>query len=443
MPSQSRLVTAVETLKVYAEALWLLGQLVHPTAVRAPRKARTLLYLSRNLPPHFHGGVFRQVAFLKAAVKAGWEVEVITDTPPSQPTLAGREMLRELPSVVRLHRWEPSTRSPSYRWSTDVSGGFSSIRRIIRAAERIEVPPSLVAASGPPFAEFMAAPVIARGFSAACVLDYRDEWTTNPLEFVQRGNGDRLWEHLALRRAHACVCATESMRQHLASAFSGMPRARSVTIRNGWDSSDAFSSSRERTEDLRPTPTTIGFFGWLAEHWGFDEFVNVLKQALDLAPRLRDELEFVIYGGISPPIRRLLETLPSTPRFALQGLVPRSIAHRAMTGCGTLLLLTSPRLARVLPGKIYDYLASRRPILLYGTEGEMASLLAGWPGATIVPRCDPEALATALTRIASGIPDAELAAAPLDLRDSYSRSRRDTEWVEYLESWIHRAEQSA
>src|SRR6185369_16763552 len=102
-------------------------------------------------------------------------------------------------------------------------------------------PPDVVLISGPPFSQFLLAP-LARA-RAAVVLDYRDEWSLIRSEYemtrsrVARLIGDPL-EAALLRTADVVTTATDEFRDGLLARFRFLDPARVVAIPNGFDPED-------------------------------------------------------------------------------------------------------------------------------------------------------------------------------------------------------------
>ena len=82
--------------------------------------------------------------------------------------------------------------------------------------------------------------------------------------------------------------------------------------------------------------------------------------------------------------------------------VPRPEAIRIMQSAAALLLFNPPELARYLPGKLYAYLAARRPILVFGDGGEAATLVRQLDAGVSLEPDDPHALAGAIDRLVAG-----------------------------------------
>lgn len=89
---------------------------------------------------------------------------------------------------------------------------------------------------GPPFRQFPAAYLLARRHGVPLVVDYRDECTACPFDFVRRDNADLWWERRCLGAAALAIFTTESQRQNALHTFRELSPERALVIHNGWDS---------------------------------------------------------------------------------------------------------------------------------------------------------------------------------------------------------------
>ena len=367
----------------------------------------------------------------------------ITDESPAKPSVAGSELASRIPQAVTLRRWSQPPLLPSQRFSPDVDGSFKSIRAIIRAAAPVlsECPGAIVLASGPTFAEFVAAYHLHTLFGSPYALDYRDEWTECPFDFVGRGLTDRLWERRCLTHATAVVFTTLSMQRHYLATFPRLQATKTVTIRNGWEDiagSEAPPEAQHAGTDR--ARMTLGFFGTLGEHFGFDEFACTLAKALAMDPTLSAAVDVELFGSISSENLDAIQAHDLSPNVHFLGQLPHPLARARMTQCTALLLLNGPRVHRYIPGKTYDYIASRRPVLLYGAGGELEAILRQQPGVIITQRGDASGLAAALQNIISGAPLANLEHARQESQEyaySLHRSHRNQEWLTLFEALLN------
>jgi len=399
---------------------------------------RRVLILVRDCPPSSTGGVYRVAALLRALSRAGWETDVIAGPGPTETDETGRELEAGLPAETRVHRWTPAGTEPSTRFSPFVDGDFSAIRQILELAQQNQLSADAIIASGPRFAEFVAAMVLARRMSVPLILDYRDEWCENPLSFVERGPTDRFWERLSLSRADAVVFTTEASRRHYLASFPVLRRHPTHVVPNGWDDPPRFE-----TASIPPYPDheenarhPISFYGWLGDHWDLQEFGATLLRASREAPLSVNRFQFRFVGRKSPENLALLNSPGLSGLTAEVPHLPFALARSEMRRDAALLLLNNAALARVLPGKLFEYVAARRPVLLYGLGGEMETILRSIPGTRFVARGDARGLVAALEEIQRGLPQSEVDRAPSSLIHGFQRDVQMERFLAMLEDVV-------
>ncbi|SMF58939.1 Glycosyltransferase involved in cell wall bisynthesis [Tistlia consotensis] len=375
---------------------WLEAEL---DSARAGRRAvavtaRHALLVASSLPPRFDGGVFRPLSWLKYAGENGWRLSAVTRAPDGEITEAGRQLAAAIPAGVRILAAEPPALRPSHKLFQQIDGDFLQALALYRAAARgfAEDPPSVVVATGPTFASFAAGLLLARRFAARLVLDYRDEWSRNPFGFVRRGRDDRRWERRCLARADLVQFTTRGQLRHNSDAFPGLIGAKGAVLLNGWEPDPAAEAAEPRG-DGRLVLAFSGVLGTMASPQPFlDDLAAVLARRADLGQRLR--LRFI--GRRLPWAERLLERFPHPQLIERIEQRPRAEADRLIRESDVLLLMTDDDMARYLPGKVFEYLATGRPILAHGADGEAPALVRQLGAGRHVAAGAPVALERAL-----------------------------------------------
>ena len=204
---------------------------------KSKRSDRHMALMARALPPSSIAGVHRPLSWMRYGETLGWRVTSFQSETPVNQREHGDELLALVPQSV--HRWVvPSLPwKPAWRLTPQIDGGFPLALAFARHAARTmaDDPPSVVLASGPPFFSFVAAWVTARHFGVPLVVDYRDEWTECPFDFVTKGPDDLRWERRCLRDAAAVLFTTESMRAHHLLRFPELHPSRAHLLPNGWE----------------------------------------------------------------------------------------------------------------------------------------------------------------------------------------------------------------
>jgi len=363
-------------------------------------RRRHLLLLAWWFPPMISGGVYRSAALARYAVKRGWRVSVICGPHPPSVNEAGRYMLDYVGPGVRMLRVSPGSLIPSYRFFPRVDGGFlNALQTVDLALDALaDDAPGVILASGPPFHNFIAARFISRATGVPYLLDYRDEWTECPFSFVQKGYADRYYERACVRRAKRVIFTTDSHLDHQTAVFPQLDRERCVVIPNGWEPSD-LEGMLDGDPPLSPAALHIAFVGALADHTLPAVFFSTLAKLLDRSPELGKRLRVSFVGAKSGRACKQLADFPYRDVLELIDGVPKPAALKIMRSADALLIINDTTLHRYRPGKLYDYLATEIPVLVYGEGGEVAELVRRFDAGYVVRAGDPEGLSDALASL--------------------------------------------
>ena len=374
-------------------------------AARAPAADRRVLLITSDFPPVVSGGSYRPASFARYASAMGWDVTVLTPAPPAEPSPAGLQLLEYVGDVDILRA--PKIRlAPSYRLFPKVDGGMMEALNLAAHA-RHALPgkrfPGTIVATGPSFNTFVAAYFLARTSGARLVLEYRDEWTLCPFDFVSKSPSNAWWERRCLQRADLVIVTTEAQRQWLQLHFSQEVADKCEVIPNGWEPhADAAELSDRRDDgggqELEPR-CMLTFAGTLGSHTDPAPFLRSLESVLARRPELQRRVHVRFVGR---KIRSAEETLAA---FPLQGvvssvpLVPAKEAVRMMRESDALLLLHDARFERYIPGKLYEYVATGRHILLLDDGGESHRIVESLGVGSSFQSNDASSLETALDRL--------------------------------------------
>ena len=122
---------------------------------------------------------------------------------------------------------------------------------------------------------------------------------------------------------------------------------------------------------------TISHLGILSHDRNPQTFLNVIKELIDDLPGFKNDFEIKLVGQVDFTIKELYENLGIEKNINYLGSVKRQEALQLTCNSNVLLLLLNQQenaKGRV-PGKFFEYLASKRPILGLGTtEGDIANL---------------------------------------------------------------------
>lgn len=411
LPNQlaEKVITVHDTVKAYfryqlARARCALGKGIKPKP-----GDKHLLILAWLFPPTISGGVYRPLSFARYAAERGWRVTVVAGPTPEVITAAGQYLLGQLPSDVRVIRVKQCETYLSHRVIPSLDGRFAHVIETLETVLSLDdLHPSIIFASGPPFHNFVSAWHLSRYFRAPLVLDYRDEWTQCPFEFVHAGEFDLVWEKRCLEHARSVIVTTRSFAEHAIKTFPKIDSSKYTLIPNGFDPADLPKLTPTNHKTKLDAPIDIVFLGHLASHTPPHDFISTLRQALTLRPELMDRLRLKFVGTRTEDMPDKLQRSELGHLIQLVEQVPKPEAVRIMHESTMLLILNPPTLNRYIPGKLFDYVASGSPILVYGEGGEVARIVSELNAGHIVPEGDPDSLIGAIDQIISATSSPDL-----------------------------------
>jgi len=425
----------------------------------APERGRRphLLLIAFYFPPTRASGVYRGRAMANHFAAAGWDVTVLT---------VEREFFRDY-----IHSYDPSleaTVSPDvvvervpfsgWQWEPDVRriglvralfpriaarvrrraeslifpDAYSSwIRPVVRRGEQVhrQRPVDLVLTTGNPWSSFAAAWKLQRSIGVPYVLDYRDAWTMNqytharPPKDLARAQA---WEGRVLDGCALAVFVNEAQREWHAEQYPAVA-ARTRVVENGWEP--------ELLGDLPvrlpapDRPLRLSYLGTMTGYMPLREFFDGWRLART-GPELTGS-QVVLHGHLgffSSARGAVRSALPLTEGIDVvyAGPVPKAEVRGAYSEADVLLLIL-PGSRFVTGGKVYEYMATGKPIVsVHDPDSSANGPLSRYPLWFPVRDLSPEAIRDALlaaARAARGLTEADVAAA----RAQAARFTRDAQ----------------
>ncbi len=270
-----------------------------------------------------------------------------------------------------------------------VPNAIRAARRIIR---RHGIQAVLVTA--PPFSVFLIGNSLKRSFpSIRLISDFRDEWLRfylTDFEFLRDDSIRRRAEQIereTVTLSNLVVAVTDSSLREIRSRYPAQPDSKFALVHNGYDPEALQPLFESRSAPAAPRDKVIithlgTAYRTASPSWYF--------QALDLLPHdLRSRIETRFIGRISETEQQLLAS--RGPGVRILGFLPQQEALRWIADTDYLLLTMTNDFS--LPGKLFEYLASGKPIIaLSPPNGEVARLIAEAEAGWCVPHDRPDAV---------------------------------------------------
>ena len=111
-------------------------------------------------------------------------------------------------------------------------------------------------------------------------------------------------------------------------------------------------------------------------------------------------MEIALVGPVTDAERDAVKRAGMSHAFSLTGALSHDEALAVQRAADGLLVITGPGQTGVATGKLYEYMAANRPILVIGDDTAAAQIVQRAGAGIAVARDDPAALAQALRRFA-------------------------------------------
>ncbi len=375
--------------------------------------SRRVLVVSHFFPPLAGGGVHRALSWARHLPALGWEVSVIA---AGESDYWVRDASLEIPTeteVIRVEggsaaawwsrargagsaraggRFAPLRRLADWWLFPDAYSGWAGRARLAVEARLARGDVDAVVTTSPPDSAHLAALSVR---DVPWIADFRDPWVG--LHFKSPPTPWHRARHEAMERrviagADTVVCASMT---HVEQIRSGAcPPRRIVHVPNGFEPRGASEPV------LDPDHMHLVFTGTLSMMEDASTLLDALHELGIAKPEARRRMRVDLVGPYDADHedRALSLGLAGVVRF--HGSVSHAESRRLQQSADALLLWKprGPGYRTMVPGKLYEYLDSGRPVLALLPDGdEAAGLVRRAEGEVLAPG-DTAALARALER---------------------------------------------
>jgi glycosyltransferase involved in cell wall biosynthesis len=381
---------------------------------------KRLLLLAHFFPPLGGGGVYRALSFVRYLPAHGWDCTVVcageddywvrdesllASVPPETEVIrvrggsalsawlrvrggAGRRRAGTFAGLRALSDWW--LLPDSYAGWSRRAGAVAS-RRIARGGVH-----ALLSTSPPDSAHLAAADIAART-RIPWIADFRDPWIglnfrTPPTAWHRARHA--AMEKRVIERADLVLTASRTHLDELGAA-SGATARRAEHLPNGFEPTASAAVADDAPD---PDHFRVAFTGTLSLMEDAATLLEAVHDVLAHAPEARRRIRLDLAGPYD------LEYEDRATALGLTGIArfPGPVSHagsRELQRRADVLVLWKPRgpgYRTMVPGKLYEYLDSGRPVLALLPAGDEAAALVRRAGGTVLPPGDRGELARAL-----------------------------------------------
>ncbi len=375
---------------------------------------KRVLVISYYWPPTGGSGVQRWVKFAKYLPEEGWQPVIYTPENPEQLAV-DTTLEAEIPAeteIVKTRIFEPyslyrkflrssghskeavevnpvnaQNKSFAQKAAMWVRGNFFRpdprclwIRPSVKFLKKYlsEHPVDLIVSTGPPQSMHIIGMKLARETGLPWIADFRDPWTKIfYFKHLSMTSATEKWhqrmEKKVLDEAVRVVAVSPLVQQE----FQAMTRTPVELITNGFDECD-FEGACSEAAGGPDRDFTITHTGLFAADGNPTVLWDVLAEKCAADVSFRKLLKIKLVGKTDTRILDSIEASGLRESLLDMGYQPHNKAIEEQRNASLLILplRKEPEYKAVLPGKLFEYLASWRPVLGIGqTDGAMSMIL--------------------------------------------------------------------
>jgi hypothetical protein len=241
----------------------------------------------------------------------------------------------------------------------------------------LQINPQVLWSTGDPWSSHWLASKVAKSCGLPWVADFRDPWTLSHFHQQRRialaSHIDEIQEKKIIQEASALTFTAHQTEQMYAQKYPGISQ-KSTTIYNCFDS-ELFNKPANEKQTFNEDTLNLLFFGKFRPLSPAKPFILMLEQLRDGHPRVVQKIRMYSFGKLcrqDETLARengLLENFVSLKPIALENTLS------ILTKADLLWLSTHPARDGIIPAKLWDYLASRRPIVSIAPNPEIKNIL--------------------------------------------------------------------
>jgi len=371
-----------------------------------------VLVVAYYFPPLGLSGVQRTLKFVKYMRNFGWEPTVIT-TDKVAYYAYDNSLMNELNllniNVLRVSGKEPnSILSKLGRFSppkeilrkifslisqtfyipdNKVSWSSSAARKVeeILTKEKFDV----IYISAPPFSAFEKISRLRSKFEIPIIIDYRDLWYNSYFSFYITPFHKLLnkrKEYYSLKNADAVIVTNRKIKEYLIKNFPFLTFDDITIVPHGFDKEDFLKASRFP----KPHNKLILMFSGTFIGYGTPKYLlKAFKLLTQERPDVAENIELHFVGYLRKENHNLIKKLKLEGFIVDHGYVDHLSAVGKILSADVLWLMIDYRknIDAILPGKVYEYIGSKKPILACIPDGAAKIALQEYGAAFI---CSPD-----------------------------------------------------
>jgi glycosyltransferase involved in cell wall biosynthesis len=399
---------------------------------------RKVLIVAYYFPPSGGPGVQRVLKYVQYLREFGWEPVVLTVADGNFPA-RDESLLAEIPDGVEVIRTDIFEPYDLYRKLTGKARGVaidvntihkegaklplkerlaeliratifipdarigwysSALKAGLEAIEREGI--DAIYSSSPPYTCAVIARGLKRKSGLPWIAGFRDPWTnfiTTPKRWALPAKVDRMLEHAVFEEADEVEVAWVGITRDALGKYADLPQAKFHHLPNGFDSADIPQvDATERTDDR----FTVTYTGSMYGRRNPDAFLRAVESLVRRGEVDRSRIRLRFIGRFGEEVMRMFEESDLGDAIEVAGYMAHTESIRQLLLSDALLLVVDEcdESNEVVPGKVYEYIGSGRPVIAVAPErSAIAELIAETRGGFVAHQSNTSGIADAFLRL--------------------------------------------
>jgi glycosyltransferase involved in cell wall biosynthesis len=428
---------------------------------------KKVLIITYYWPPSGGAGVQRWLKFVKYLREFGWEPIIYTPENPEAPAI-DHSLEKDIPEgieVIKTRIWEPYTaykRFVGRKQEDSIKGGFLSENKRPSLTEKISVwirgnffipdarkfwikpsvrflfeylsknPVDALVSTGPPHSMHMIAMGIKEKLNIPWLADFRDPWTN--IDFYEDLMLKKFAHQKHIRLEREVLNAADSVvtvSWNWANDFEKLCSRKVDVVTNGYDPDDF----RNLPENSTNEKFVLCHLGSLNKDRNPEFLWKCLAQIAEEDKAFKKDLIIRFIGQVDYKVFDDLERfnlMNNTEKFEY---LPHDQTLLKASESSVLLLLlnNTPNVNGIIPGKVFEYLALKRPIICIGVEnGDSARIIDESKAGLVINFDEEEKCRTVIKGLYQKYKNKTLVISATGF-EKYSRKEKTGEIVKILE----------
>lgn len=218
--------------------------------------------------------------------------------------------------------------------------------------------------TGPPHSVHLIGRALKRKHQLRWIADFRDPWTQIGYHKKLKLTEDSEKKHLNLEKS-----VLQEASDIITTSFTTKKEFEKITSRPITVITNGYDFSPEPSVDL-DKKFSLSHIGSLLSGRDPKNLWQVLKELIEENKAFAKEFSLILVGAVSDAVLRSIRAAGLEKNLKLIGYVPHHEAQKIQKSSQVLLLIeiNSENTKGIIPGKFFEYLASKRPIIALGPK---------------------------------------------------------------------------